>query len=93
MVTSFIQRIKLTLLWLTSQLKSLVINKGVIVIPVMNKVMLEITNEGTVHVVVGYKNQTPALSSVRRLEVIFNALMLALYKRGKRQRRVFSQIF
>lgn len=90
MVTYFIHRIKLTLLWLTPQLKSWVSNKGVVVITLMNKVMLEVTNEGTKHVVVGYENQAPALPSVRKLELIFNALMLALYKRGKRQRTVFT---
>lgn len=73
-----------------SQLKSWIINKGAVVITVMNKFILEGTSEGAEHVVVGYENQAPALPSVRKLEIIFNALMLALYKRGKRQRRVFT---
>lgn len=52
MVTSFIQRIKLTLLWLTTQLKSLATKKGVVVITLMNKIMSEVKNEGTKHVVI-----------------------------------------
>lgn len=58
-------------------------NKGAVVITLMNKFILEGTSEGAEHVVVGYENQAPALPSVRKLEIIFNALMLALYKRGK----------
>lgn len=90
LVTSFVQRMKLTFLWLKFLLKSLVTDKGVVVITLMNKVMLEVTNEGTKHVVIEQQNQAPALPSVRRLEIIFNALRLALYKRGKGQRRVFK---
>lgn len=90
LVTSFVQRMKLTFLCLKFQLKSLVTDKGIVVITLMNKVMLEVTNEGTKHVVIGQQKQAPALPSVRRLEIIFNALMLALYKRGKGQGRVFK---
>lgn len=68
----------------------MVTDKGVVVITLTNKVMLEVTNEGTKHVVIGQQKQVPALPSARRLEIIFNAIMLALYKRGKGQGRVFK---
>lgn len=86
LVTSFIQRMKFTLLWLKFRLKSSVIAKGTVVITIMSKAVSasEVENEVTKHVLSldnGTKHQHYLL--LRRLEVIFNALMLPLYKREK----------
>ena len=82
-----------TFLWLKFRLKSLVIAKGTVVITIMTKVVSvsEVTNEVTKHVLSldsGTKHQQYLL--LRRLEIIFNTLMLPVYKREKRQGRIFK---
>lgn len=76
-----------TFLWLKFRSKSLVIAKGTVVVTIMTKVVSEVTNELTKHVPSldsGTKHQHYRL--LRRLEIIFNTLMLPLYKRGKKAR-------
>jgi len=82
-----------TFLWLKFRLKSLAIAKGTVIITIMTKVVSvsDVTNKVRKHVLSldsGTKHQHYLL--LRRLEIIFNTLLLPLYKRGKGQGKIFK---